>query len=71
MKGRVDRIRAGLDWAEKKGIIRSWYGQTGMPGRRWVVGGVGFSTRVWNTHEVEAFLLGASEGRTSALLESK
>jgi hypothetical protein len=67
---RKDRIRASLDWSQSKGIIRGWYAQSNMPGTRWTLEGVGFHVRVFSTSEVEAFLLGASEGRTTGVLDA-
>ena len=67
---RHERIRMSLRWAQSKGIIRGWYSQSAMPGVRWTLEGVGFHTRVYTSTEVEAFLLGASEGRSSALLKT-
>lgn len=64
---RKGRIHAGLEDCEARGIIRSYYAQGGMPGLRWVLEGVGFHTRVYTTNEVEAFLLGASEGTARML----
>lgn len=63
---RHDRIRAQLDWAVEHSVIRSYMVQGDMPGKRWTLEGFGFSTRSYTTQEVEVFLLGASEGHTSA-----
>lgn len=67
---RTDRIHARLAWCEQKGIIRSHYSSSPDGRRRWVVEGVGFTERVFSTPEVEAFLLGATEGRTTGLLDA-
>lgn len=68
-RSRADRIHAGLRWAQEKGAIRSYYCSSPDGRRRWVVEGVGFAERVWTTREAEAFVLGVTEGRTTALLE--
>ena len=69
---RKDWIHSGLAWAVEKGIIRSYSSQSNMPGVRWTLEGVGFHTRVYSTAEVEAFLLGATEGRTTIrILDAK
>jgi hypothetical protein len=69
---RVDRIRKALAWCEAKGIVRSWYSYSPGDGRgkRWVVEGVGFADRTYTTREAEAFVLGASEGRTTGILDA-
>lgn len=66
---RTERIRQGLAWAEAKGVIRSWFAQSSMPGKRWTLEGLGFSSRTFSTAEVEAFLLGAHEGHIAGLLK--
>lgn len=65
-RDRYERIKHQLEHCKTKGIIRDWTAQ-GNP-RRWVLIGIGFSDRSYSTSEVEIFLLGASEGRTSAYI---
>lgn len=64
---RHGRIALQLDWCVSKGILRNWYSQSDPV--RWTLEGIGFHTRVYSTAEVEAFVLGASEGRTTGILD--
>ena len=59
---RKARIQAQLDKLVERGVIRSYMLQSCMPGLRWTLEGLGFSTRAYTTQEVEIFILGASEG---------
>lgn len=58
---RHERIRRQLDNCVEHGVLRGYYAQGNMPGKRWHVEGVGtFSSRAFSTNEVEAFLLGVA-----------
>ena len=70
-KGRHDRIYLQLRDLESKGVIRDH--QSGSPDgrRRYSIQGYGFADRVLNTVEVEAFILGASEGYIAGQLAKR
>jgi hypothetical protein len=56
---RADRIAQALD---RSPAVRSWYSQTQMPGRRWIVEtALGYDRR-FTTAQVEVFLFGLRLG---------